>query len=751
MAPNLKRFHSHINHGTMVRSYFRYEHRASFGVIASHRSNVLFTRTVDLGLAAALENVAVWNIRQGVQVGTLRAGSDTAGTEVTALATSADDSLCAAGYSDGTVRLFNLRTYELVVSLAGHKKEVGALAFSADGSRLASGSRDTAVIVWDVIAETGLFRLRGHKDEVTAIRFLSKAGCLVTSSKDTLLKVWDLRTQHCVQTCVGHRTEVWSFDVDPQERRLVSGASDDKVHVWRINSHAVAPAAAAVAAAAAAAAGEEGHEGEDDDAEDSDAEEGAAVAVVGAAAAAPAAPAGETKVLELFGTVSRGTPGRCVQVSYSRDGRYLGCLGAGANVELFLVCGAAAIEKKLKRRRKRRREKREKLLRGGGAEAAAAAAAEAAEEGEEEAAAADEFEQVTLLRSAHGTKVRSFDFAPRGGGGGGGAGGAAGGTSLLLGMYNNTLELAHVGIEEDGAARCSKGGAVTAAGHRSDIRAVALSPNDELLLSCSSGSAKVWNVATQQVIRTLELSDGGTALTGAFLPGSRHVVLGTKEGALLVYELASGDLCDAQADAHEGAVWSVALRPDGRGMASASADQNVKFWMFDVKGEGGDGDGAAAAGAAAAGAAGMRPCLVHTRTLKMTDDVLCVRYSHAKGSDKLLLAVSLMDNTVKVFFENTLKFFLSLYGHKLPVMCCDISSDDTLLVTASADKVRQQRRRSAALCCAPLHARRSRTPPPPSRPASSRPPPPTNPGRTSSCGASTSATATAPSSRTPTA
>lgn len=116
----------------------------------------------------------------------------------------------------------------------------------------------------------------------------------------------------------------------------------------------------------------------------------------------------------------------------------------------------------------------------------------------------------------------------------------------------------------------------------------------------------------------------------------------------------------------------------------------------------------------------------------MTDDVLCVRFS----PDGKLLAVSLLDATVKarifsarltlarpflppslallplssgahaarscgrprltvgpvrgprpqVFFADTLKFFLSLYGHKLPVLSMDISSDGTLLASGSADK-----------------------------------------------------------------
>ena len=66
----------------------------------------------------------------------------------------------------------------------------------------------------------------------------------------------------------------------------------------------------------------------------------------------------------------------------------------------------------------------------------------------------------------------------------------------------------------------------------------------------------------------------------------------------------------------------------------------------------------------------------------MTDDVLSVKYS----PDGRLLAVALLDSTVKIFFAKDLKFFLSLYGHKLPVLGMDISGDSKLIITCSADK-----------------------------------------------------------------
>lgn len=41
---------------------------------------------------------------------------------------------------------------------------------------------------------------------------------------------------------------------------------------------------------------------------------------------------------------------------------------------------------------------------------------------------------------------------------------------------------------------------------------------------------------------------------------------------------------------------------------------------------------------------------------------------------------------VQVFYLNTMKWFVDLYGHKLPALTLDISSDSTLLVSGAADK-----------------------------------------------------------------
>ena len=102
--------------------------------------------------------------------------------------------------------------------------------------------------------------------------------------------------------------------------------------------------------------------------------------------------------------------------------------------------------------------------------------------------------------------------------------------------------------------------AVEAPGHRSDVRCIALSPDDSLLLSASSNSVKIWHPLTAACLHTI---DSGYGLAALFAPGQKHAVLGTKEGNLELFDIGASSLL-ASIRAHEGAVWSLASLPDSR-------------------------------------------------------------------------------------------------------------------------------------------------------------------------------------------
>ena len=175
---------------------------------------------------------------------------------------------------------------------------------------------------------------------------------------------------------------------------------------------------------------------------------------------------------------------------------------------------------------------------------------------------------------------------------------------ILMALASNALEVQSIPPPvktKEGQPEAVRVFTVDLPGHRTDIRTLSLSSDDQLLASASNGSLKIWNMKTTACIRTI---DCGYAICSTFLPGDRHVsnasylicssyadhskiAIGTKSGEILVYDLASSSLIDT-IKAHFATVWSLHVRPDEKALVSGSADKDVKFWEFESgKKEGG--------------------------------------------------------------------------------------------------------------------------------------------------------------------
>ena len=279
----------------MLKSYLKYVASATFGVIGSPQSNVLWDVQGSRALVAALGDVLAWNLATGECARRLEGPTEssdavttaTSGVgQITVIALQRRSGVVAAGYERGHIRVWSLATGEVQCDLRGHRKAVTTLSFSPDGALLISGSRDTDVVVWDMVTKTGRFRLRGHRDEVTAVLLLPNQRQLLTASKDTLMKLWELESQHCSATIVGHRSEVWSMAIDPAPQaapraagerpakrvrtadgsaaigaeelrnclRVVTGTSGAHLRMWKLVPEASAEAGASAGASAQAGA-----------------------------------------------------------------------------------------------------------------------------------------------------------------------------------------------------------------------------------------------------------------------------------------------------------------------------------------------------------------------------------------------------------------------------------------------------------------------------------------------------------------
>ncbi|KAI0020586.1 WD domain-containing protein [Xylariomycetidae sp. FL0641] len=632
----------------MVKSYLKYEHAKSFGVVTSTTSNILWaskdgsTTSAGQAVVAANEEVISWDIKTGDIINRWRDPKCLA--QVTAIAQSqVDKDVFAVGYDDGSIRLWD-KYATVIVSFNGHRSAITKLAFDRSGVRLASGSKDTNVIVWDLVAEVGLYKLRGHKDQITGLHFVepqeevaeedgsqamvvdgsaTSEGFLLTTGKDALIKLWDLGSRHCIETHIAQSNgECWALGLSPDYSGCITAGNGGELKVWALDATSLAMSRQQVDMPV------------------------------------------NTQYLLDRGTLFRQGKDRATEVTFHPRREYFAVHGSEKAVEIWRIRTESEIKKSIARKKKRRKEKLEKKKGGQTDGEVTVDGEDEQEENVGNADVTDAFAQHLIIRT--GGKTRSVDWADAHG---------KKRLQLLVATTNNQLELYNIPLKqksskskEEEVPDYERALSVEIPGHRADIRSLALSSDDRLLASASNGSLKIWSMLTQKCGKTL---DCGYALCCSFLPGDKLVVVGTKGGEIELFEVSTGTLLDS-VTAHEGAIWSLQVHPDGRSIVSGSADKSAKFWKVQVVQEQVLGTTRTT----------QRLKLTHARTLKVADDILSLRFS----PDAKYLAVALLDSTVKVFFSDSLKLYLNLYGHKLPVLDMDISYDSKLVVTCSADK-----------------------------------------------------------------
>ena len=107
---------------------------------------------------------------------------------------SPDSTLLASGggWSDPTVRLWQVPAVNLVRTLSGHSGRVNCIVFSPDGSIVASAGADNLIILWRVADGARLRTLTGHGGAVQSIAFSPDGRYLLSGSVDNTLRIWQV-------------------------------------------------------------------------------------------------------------------------------------------------------------------------------------------------------------------------------------------------------------------------------------------------------------------------------------------------------------------------------------------------------------------------------------------------------------------------------------------------------------------------------------------------------------------------------
>jgi WD40 repeat protein len=116
---------------------------------------------------------------------------------------------------------------------------------------------------------------------------------------------------------------------------------------------------------------------------------------------------------------------------------------------------------------------------------------------------------------------------------------------------------------------------------------VAFSPDGKRALSgCSDGNARLWDLASGRLLKTLPTFPNGRAWTVAFAPDGQRAVTGggnmfensnTPAASLVLWDLATGNEI-RRFEGHTKDVRRAAISPDGKQLLSASFDGTMRLW-----------------------------------------------------------------------------------------------------------------------------------------------------------------------------
>jgi centriolar protein POC1 len=112
---------------------------------------------------------------------------------------------------------------------------INSVAFHPDGTCIASGSADQTIKIWDLRSSQLLQHYPAHTAAVNQIDFHPSGNYLLSASADATLKVWDLREGHLFYTLHGHTGAVTTARFSPTGEYFASGGSDEQVMVWKSN------------------------------------------------------------------------------------------------------------------------------------------------------------------------------------------------------------------------------------------------------------------------------------------------------------------------------------------------------------------------------------------------------------------------------------------------------------------------------------------------------------------------------------
>ena len=151
---------------------------------------------------------------------------------VRSLAVEPDNKWFASGAGDRTIKIWDLATGTLRLTLTGHISTVRGLAVSPRHPYLFSCGEDKMVKCWDLETNKVIRHYHGHLSGVYALSLHPTLDVLVTGGRDGVARVWDMRTRSNVHVLSGHTGTVSDLQCQEADPQIISSSLDSTVRLW---------------------------------------------------------------------------------------------------------------------------------------------------------------------------------------------------------------------------------------------------------------------------------------------------------------------------------------------------------------------------------------------------------------------------------------------------------------------------------------------------------------------------------------
>ena len=158
---------------------------------------------------------------------------------VCSLAFSKDGSLLIAGSVDGTVKVWDFDSRELLHALSGHSDYVWNVAIAPDESFFATGSSDGRIMLWSMSDFTLLDTLNPGDGQIRSVLFTPDGKTMITGAENGNIEFWNVSDWSIKHTINAHSDLVMGMALSPDGETLASVSWDMTIKVWNISDYSL--------------------------------------------------------------------------------------------------------------------------------------------------------------------------------------------------------------------------------------------------------------------------------------------------------------------------------------------------------------------------------------------------------------------------------------------------------------------------------------------------------------------------------